>query len=68
MDRSIYLSIYLSIIHLSIHPSIYLPYLPSIQMLTAAGAVELTETESAVAVGFSEEEAEQALKAVADAL
>ena len=37
-------------------------------MLTAAGAAELTETESAVAVGFSEEEAEQALKAVADAL
>ena len=66
MCLSIYLSIHLPSIYPSIiHLSIYLPY---IQMLTAAGAAELTETESAVAVGFSEEEAEQALKAVADAL
>ena len=37
-------------------------------MLAAAGAAELSETESAMAAGFTEEEAEHALKAVADAL
>ena len=36
-------------------------------MLRAAGAAELSETESALAAGFSEQEAEQALKAVAEA-
>ena len=39
----------------------------TLAMLRTAGAAELSETESALAVGFSEEEAEQALKAVADA-
>ena len=37
-------------------------------MLAAAGAAELSDAESAMAAGFTEEEAEQALKAVADAL
>ena len=36
-------------------------------MLRAAGAAELSETESALAAGFSEEEAERALQAVANA-
>ena len=39
----------------------------TLAMLRAAGAVELSETESAMAAGFSEEEVERALQAVADA-
>ena len=39
-----------------------------LRMLVAAGAAELSETESAMVAGFTEEEAEHALKAVADAL
>jgi hypothetical protein len=39
-----------------------------LRMLVTAGAAELSETESAMVAGFTEEEAEHALKAVADAL
>ena len=39
----------------------------ALAMLRAAGAQELSENESALAVGFSEEEAAEALMAVADA-